>query len=159
VGLRQELSRSKAATPPDEGHPPVQAPADDEINQSLNELAPDMAWAMETASKRTKGSTRYLLNTARLETNFDPTRKWKKSSAAGLYQFHEQTWLQLAYLHGGDYGWVGQSGHVTCNSKRCNADPGDRERILELRYEPVTATCFAAELARHNKDYIESEFG
>ena len=47
----------------------------------------------------------YLMAQASRESSFDPTAKASTSSASGLYQFVEQTWLGEFQQHGGDYGY------------------------------------------------------
>jgi hypothetical protein len=115
---------------------------------------------MQMASRRTKVSVSYLLNTANLEANFDPTAKSGSSTAAGLFQFIDQTWLSLIYTYGADYGWGVYGQQINCDGGVYKTKGDDeRSRILELRYDAMTATFFAAEFARQNKDYLERELG
>jgi hypothetical protein len=135
-------------------------PVPSEPIRTVKDIDPKTIWAMQMASRRTKVSVSYLLNTAHLEANFDPSVKSGSSSAAGLFQFIEQTWLSLIYSHGADYGWGSYGEQITCDRGvyKTKGDD-DRSRILELRYDAMTATFFAAEFARQNKDYLERELG
>src|SRR5262245_28980208 len=60
--------------------------------------------AIETASRKTGSDFDYLLATARRESNLDNTAKSKSSSASGLFQFIDQTWLSLIKRYGADHG-------------------------------------------------------
>src|SRR6266851_2874034 len=52
-----------------------------------------IAGAIKQAADTTGTSFEYLLATAKLESNFNPAAGASTSSAHGLYQFIEQTWL------------------------------------------------------------------
>ena len=151
--LRRGLTRSQAKVgwinpSPEDG---IRTPAD---------LDDNTRWAIEMASRRTDVSVDYLLNTAHLEANFNPNVRSQTSSAAGLYQFIDQTWLNLVYAHGADYGWTAYRGQLVCRAGVCNtSDAGNRSRILQLRYDAMTSTFFAAELARQNREYLIQELG
>jgi hypothetical protein len=132
-------------------------PVPDEPIRPVKDVDPKTIWAMQMASKRTDVSVAYLLH---LEANFDPQVKSGSSSAAGLFQFIEQTWLSLIYTYGADYGWGAYGNQISCTGGLCTIKGEvDRLRILELRYDAMTATFFAAEFARQNKDYLEHELG
>ena len=52
-----------------------------------------VAGAIKQVSNRTGVSFQYMLTTAKMESDFDPTAGATTSSAHGLYQFIDQTWL------------------------------------------------------------------
>jgi len=52
-----------------------------------------VAGAIKQASSLTGVSFEYLLTTAKMESDFDPSAGATTSSAHGLYQFIDQTWL------------------------------------------------------------------
>ena len=52
-----------------------------------------IAGAIKQAASTTGTSFEYLLATAKMESNFNPTAGASTSSARGLYQFIDQTWL------------------------------------------------------------------
>ncbi|MFZ1990358.1 MAG: transglycosylase SLT domain-containing protein, partial [Alphaproteobacteria bacterium] len=58
--------------------------------------------ALAKASRATGVDFSYLLNTAKRESSLNPDAKSKTSSATGLFQFVEQTWLQALKAHGTD---------------------------------------------------------
>ena len=98
-----------------------------------------IATHIKNASMETGIDFSYLVNQARAESSFDPSAKAKSSSATGLYQFIESTWLRLSEKHGEKYGLAGLS----------------QGEILERRNDPKTVSLMAAELARENKAHLE----
>lgn len=120
-------------------------------SRSVKSLDSDTVWAMETAATRTGISFDYLLNMAHLEADFDPLAKSSKSSAAGLFQFIEQTWLGLIHSHGAEYGWASYGDQISCGEDYCRANYFTKRQILDLRYDPVAATFLAAEFTRQNR--------
>src|SRR5688572_23531206 len=61
------------------------------------ELPPEIVEAIDTASAVSKVEFGYLLRAAALESSFDPTLEAATSSAAGLFQFVEQSWLHMMH--------------------------------------------------------------
>ena len=55
--------------------------------------APQVTGAIRQAAQSTGISFEYLLTTANIESNFNPTAQASTSSSKGLYQFIDQTWL------------------------------------------------------------------
>ena len=131
--------------------PPVSAPSASE---------PRIRAAIAQAADRTGVDFRYLYNQARLESSLDPQAKARTSSAAGLYQFTRQTWLQVVKEHGSnhDADWaasaIGRSG-----AGLTVTDPRLRTAIDNLRYDPEFASAMAAEFAADNRDDLESRLG
>ena len=55
--------------------------------------ASPVAGAIRDAAQTTGTSFEYLLTTAQIESNLNPAAQAATSSAKGLYQFIDQTWL------------------------------------------------------------------
>src|SRR3974390_1084399 len=55
--------------------------------------APQITGAIRQAAQSTGISFEYLLTTAQIESNLNPAAQASTSSAKGLYQFIDQTWL------------------------------------------------------------------
>ena len=125
---------------------------------ALNE---DALWAIELASRRTGVSREYLITTAYMEANFDARAHSATSSAAGMYQIIDSTWLQLMAQHGHDYGWAGYAEQIACTSAgRCKYKGADGlTRVMDLRYDSMTATFLSAELARSNRTDLVAALG
>lgn len=105
--------------------------------------------AIAEASRRTGVSLDYLQAAAQRESGFDVTAKAATSSAAGLYQFIESTWLQTLERHGARYGLSDASP---------NGAP-DRESLLQLRFDPQAAALMAGALTRENADALAGALG
>ncbi|MGA6942726.1 MAG: transglycosylase SLT domain-containing protein [Pseudolabrys sp.] len=65
--------------------------------------APQVTGAIRQAAQSTGISFEYLLTTAKIESNFNPTAQASTSSAKGLYQFIDQTWLGTMKQDGADW--------------------------------------------------------
>lgn len=116
--------------------------------------------AIALASSKTGVDFDYLLGQAKIESGLNANARAGTSSASGLYQFVEQSWLAVVKKHGAEHGmaWaadsIGQSrGHFTVN------DPATRSAILALRNDPTAASLMAAEHASDNKDVLEGSLG
>src|SRR5579862_2906189 len=64
----------------------------------------DVMAALHAASSKTGLDFDYLLHTAMRESSLNSQAKSKASSASGLFQFVEQTWLGLVKQFGDRYG-------------------------------------------------------
>ena len=64
----------------------------------------DVLNGIQQASANTGVDFSYLMAQAAKESGFNPEAKAKTSSASGLYQFVEQTWLSVVRKHGAEYG-------------------------------------------------------
>jgi hypothetical protein len=62
--------------------------------------------AIQRASSATGVDFSFLLGAAKRESGFNPSAKASSSSAAGLFQFVDQTWLATLKKHGSKYGYA-----------------------------------------------------
>lgn len=113
------------------------------------------------AARETGTDFNFLLRTAARESNFDSDAQASTSSAAGMYQFIEQTWLGVMQRHGAEHGHGDAAQSITSNASGhlTIADPAERERVLDLRFDPETAARMAGELASENAQVIQSRLG
>lgn len=108
--------------------------------------------AIAAGARATGADFDFLLQTATRESALDPRAKATTSSAAGLFQFVEQTWLGLLARHGAEHG-LGEASQAitrTASGRYEIADPAKRAEILALRYEPEEAARMAGELVRES---------
>jgi hypothetical protein len=98
---------------------------------------------------------------AKRESSLNPAAKAQTSSAAGLFQFIEQTWLGAVKTHGAKHGLSDYAADITRrpNGKFAIADPARRQEILNLRFDANAASALAGELANDNKRALESRLG
>jgi hypothetical protein len=104
--------------------------------------------ALESAATRTGADFGYLLKTATRESSLNPMAKASTSSATGLFQFIEQTWLSTVKKHGAEHGLGNYAAQIEQGSdgRYKVAAGGDRQAILALRKDPNAAAAMAGEL-------------
>lgn len=117
--------------------------------------------AIQLAAVRTGVDFGYLLNQAKVESGLNPNAKARTSSATGLFQFIEQTWLATLKKHGDAHGlgWAANSIRQGANGRFTVSDPQLRRQILDLRRHPETASAMAGEFAADNREYLEGRLG
>lgn len=117
--------------------------------------------AIAAASRKTGIDFNYLLGQAQVESGMRPDARAGTSSATGLYQFIDQSWLGVVKDHGTEHGlgWAADSIKQTSGGRYVVSDPGVRQAILNLRSDPGTAAIMAAEHASDNKAALEDRLG
>jgi hypothetical protein len=116
--------------------------------------------AIAAASSKTGIDFAYLLGQAKLESGLQANARAATSSASGLYQFIERSWLSVVKTHGAEHGLGWAADAITSTNGRPSvADPAMRQAILALRNNPDAASLMAAEHASDNKTALESKLG
>ncbi len=117
--------------------------------------------AVKRASASTGAGFDFLMKMAARESGFDPNAQAKTSSAAGLFQFIEQTWLSTVKKYGAEHGLGAAANAIkqNANGRYDVADPAAREKILNLRFNADAASAMAGELANENKTMLETRLG
>jgi hypothetical protein len=117
--------------------------------------------ALQRASAATGSDFRYLLGTAMRESSLKPQAQSATSSAAGLFQFVEQTWLGLVKEYGAKYGLGSYAGAIGKGADgRFHVDnAADRQAILALRNDPQVSALMAGEYARQTKTEMQNTLG
>ncbi len=117
--------------------------------------------AIQQASARTGVDFAYLMHKASVESSFNPQAKAKTSSATGLYQFTENTWLDMMDRHAASYGMadVAEVIQRDGNGRPMVADKAARQQILALRNSPQVSAVMAAELAAENAEALQAKVG
>jgi hypothetical protein len=104
---------------------------------------------------------RFLLRTADRESGLDPYARADHTSARGLFQFVDQTWLSSVARWGPRHG-LGQEARRIRFDARGRAyvpDPTSERAILALRYDPRLAARLAAEMAASNAYLLSQGLG
>ena len=116
--------------------------------------------AIAKASQATGIDFDYLLGQAQLESGLNPTARAGTSSATGLYQFIDQSWLGVVKQHGTENGLGWASDAITRSGNRWVVnDPAMKSAILGLRNNPAVSATMAAESASDNKASLEGSLG
>ncbi len=117
--------------------------------------------AIASAAQKTGVDFGYLLNQARIESSLNPDATAATSSAAGLFQFTNQTWLATVKAHGGDHdlGWASDAITRNPGGAFSVASPAMRAAILGLRTQPEAASSMAAEFASDNATFLGEQLG
>lgn len=117
--------------------------------------------AIALASQKTGIDFNYLLGQAQVESGLRADARAGTSSARGLYQFIEQSWLSVVKKHGAEHGlgWAADAIRSGAGGRLSVDDAGTRQAILALRNNPQAASLMAAEHASDNKDGIEATLG
>lgn len=117
--------------------------------------------ALQNAASATGSDFSYLLGTAMRESSLKPDAQARTSSAAGLFQFIEQTWLGVVKTHGSKHGLGNMAAAIQkgTDGRYRVADAEDRHAILALRKNPQVAALMAGEFTNDTKQMLESNLG
>lgn len=131
------------------------------IATGLEQVRTQVAGAIQRAANATGAGFEYLLAAARIESNFNPTAAASTSSARGLYQFIDQTWLGTVKEAGAQLGYGRYANAITrLPSGRYEiADPNARTEILALRNDPTANAAMAGVLTNSNRLKLAGRLG
>lgn len=106
------------------------------------------------ASRATQVDPVLLMAIADKESSFKTEVQAQTSSATGLYQFIERTWLGVVRDFGPRYGLEKEAALIAGELARA-----DRQRILDLRSDPYLSAVFAAEMLKRDSQRIARRIG
>jgi hypothetical protein len=117
--------------------------------------------AVRRASAATGVDFSFLMGTAKRESGYNPGAKAGSSSAAGLFQFTEQTWLSTLKQHGAKYGYARYAQLIdqTSDGHYRVANGDARKMVMDLRLDAHASASMAAELASGNASYLRGRVG
>lgn len=116
--------------------------------------------AIRQASERAGVDFKFMLAKAQTESSLDPSIRARTSSASGLYQFIESTWLSTVRQHGAKYGIGDLANSIEDDFGAARVrDPMTRRQILDLRFDPKIASAMAAEFTKSNHAQLEGALG
>jgi hypothetical protein len=120
-----------------------------------------IAGAIKQAANTTGTSFEYLLATAKMESDFNPKATASTSSARGLYQFIDQTWLGTVKEAGTQLGYGKYADAIARSSSGTYSvsDPTARDAIMKLRDDPDAASSMAAVLTQSNSFKLTGKIG
>ena len=128
---------------------------------STSEISKQIQAAISKASKLTGTDFNYLLKTAMRESSLRPNVKSQSSSASGLFQFIESTWLKTIKEDGAKYNLGEYAKHIKKDVKGHYSIPNlqMKEKILALRENPEVSALMAGAYAKKNTSYIQQKIG
>jgi len=116
--------------------------------------------ALRNAAAATGSDFHYLLGTAMRESSLKPNAQSGSSSATGLFQFVDQTWLGLVKDHGAQYGLSNFAAAITKQADgHYQADPAAKQSILALRKDPEVCALMAGEYAKTTQGVLRASLG
>jgi hypothetical protein len=131
---------------------------------SLSSILEAPAWvasAIKKASQSTGADFDYLLKTAARESAFDQDAKASTSSASGLFQFIENTWLGMIKDVGPQMGLTDYASAIqqTKSGRSYVPDAQARAEILNLRNDPEISAMVAGVFTQQNASYLSDRLG
>ncbi len=120
-----------------------------------------LAYAIDQAGNKSSVDFDYLLNTAMRESSLDPGAKASGSSATGLFQFLDSTWLRVMKQEGPRLGYKAYADaiQVDADGDYSVPDKSIKAAILKLREDPQVSADLAAAYTASNGAYLQQKFG
>lgn len=128
-----------------------------DLSSLVSKAGAKVAAAIQNASAKTGVDFSYLMQQAQIESSFKTDAKACSSSATGLYQFIDSTWISMVDKYGDKYGLSDYADKISDNGKV--ATRAIKKEILELRKDPELCSLMAAEMASDNKEFLEQSTG
>ncbi|MFC3126164.1 hypothetical protein ACFOD4_13935 [Pseudoroseomonas globiformis] len=146
----------KAGTAAVAGAGPVATPLRQRGAETLGRYTVDasVTGALRNAAQATGMGFEVLAAKAAMESGFRADAQASTSSARGLFQFIDQTWLSVVKEHGAQHGLAEEAAAISRSGSRLNvSDPALRQRILALRDNAEISARLGAE---HLRDLSEA---
>lgn len=128
---------------------------------SSNSASAAVTGAIQQASQATGASFNYLLATAQVESGLNPQAGAATSSARGLFQFIDTTWLATIKQSGTALG-LGRYADAITQTPSGNyevRDPTMRSEILKLRNDPAANALMAGAFTKGNAAALSERLG
>ena len=117
--------------------------------------------AIRKASQVTGAKFSYLLATAKVESNLNPNAAAKTSSAGGLFQFVDRTWVGTLKEAGPLLGYSRYADAITRtdDGRYVITDPSMRGEIMALRQDPTANALMAGVFTNSNAKHLTNKLG
>ncbi|HEY2135461.1 MAG TPA: transglycosylase SLT domain-containing protein [Xanthobacteraceae bacterium] len=117
--------------------------------------------AIRDAASATGAAFQYLLATAQVESGLNPTASASSSSAKGLFQFVDQTWLTTLKESGPALGYGRYADAIvkTSSGRYEVPDPAMRREIMALRDDPTANAAMAGAFTQQNGALVADRIG
>ena len=128
-----------------------------------NNVTPAAAFAVRHAAKVVGVDFGYMMELASAESGFEGSVKATTSSATGMFQFTDDSWMTMLYTDGAKYGLKDIADHIEVKRDRNNnivsakiEDPLIKQYALDLRRDPRVNALMGAEFAKENKAIMQA---
>lgn len=131
------------------------------VDPSSSDAGTAVTNAIRQASEATGASFNYLLATAKIESGLNSLASAATSSARGLFQFVEQSWLATMKIAGPALGYGQYASAITKNASGTYqvADSSLRQEILSLRNDPNANAALAGAFTQANAAVLSDRLG
>jgi transglycosylase-like protein with SLT domain len=129
--------------------------------QATGSAGSGVTGAIYKAANRTGVSFQYMLATAQVESRLNPNAAARTSSARGLYQFIDQTWLATMKSAGDSLGYGRYADAITRlpSGNYVVNDPALRDDIMKLRNDPAANAAMAGAFTLQNAERLQDKLG
>lgn len=116
--------------------------------------------AIQRAAQRVGVDFTYLLNQAKSESGLNPNAQAQSSSAGGLFQFIDQSWLGAVKMYGAKHGLGWAADAISRRSDGSwKVDSAVKDQVMALKNHPETSSLMAAEFASDNAEGLQASLG
>jgi hypothetical protein len=131
------------------------------LGRTFQTQATGVLGSLQRASAATGVDFGYLLKTAQRESSLNPNARARTSSATGLFQFIDQTWLRVVKASGAKHGYGAYADQIVKgrDGRYTVADPDMRRQVMGLRYNPDANAVMAAEMTAGHAAYLKGRIG
>jgi hypothetical protein len=127
---------------------------------SVSSAAADVRAAIGQAAQTTGINFSYLMAQAKSESGLNPNAKAASSSATGLFQFLDQSWLGVVKAHGAEHGFGWAADAITAKKGGgFTVNPSLRQAVFALRQQAGPAALMAASYASDNASSLSQSLG
>jgi hypothetical protein len=120
----------------------------------------DVRGAISRAAQRVGVDFAYLFNQAKSESGLNPNAQARSSSAGGLFQFIDQSWLGAVKLYGAKHGLGWAADAISRRSDGSwKVDHAVRDQVMALKNDPDASALMAAEFASDNAEGLQAALG
>ena len=133
----------------------------DQVGSTIQAGAQGVIGSLQRAAAATGVDFGYLMKAAQRESSLNPNAHARTSSAAGLFQFIDQTWLGMLKNTGAKHGYGAYAAQITKGSdgRYHVPDPNIRKQVMGLRYNPDANAVMAAEMTAGHAAYLKGRIG
>lgn len=116
--------------------------------------------AIRKAARATGANFQYLLATARVESDLNPDLTMRSSTATGLFQFIEQTWLATLKQAGPAFGYGHYADAISVSGSRYSVEDRElRAEIMQLRKDPTANALMGGVFTQQNAAVLAGRLG